>query len=143
MTQITELPKTIRDPQTYAIIGAAMEVHTGLGPGFLEAVYQDALLIELVRQHVPVAREVPFSIHYKGVRLRSSYRADFVCFGAILVEVKAVRLITGTDDAQVINYLAVSRLGRAVLFNFGGPSLQFKRFVNNLRHLRNLRTNNP
>jgi len=68
-------------------------------------------------------------IHYKGVPLGVRYRADFVCFGAILVELKAMDRISTREEAQIINYLAASGIGRGILLNFGTASLQFKRFV--------------
>jgi GxxExxY protein len=123
------LPEKIRDPQTYAIIGAAMEVHRELGAGFLEPAYQEALAVELSARDVPYEREVDIPIVYKGVSLGLHYRPDFVCYGGVLVELKALSHLTTIEDAQVINYLAASRLGRGLLLNFGAPSLQFKRFV--------------
>ena len=130
MPQITvELPTKVRDPQTYAIIGAAMEVHRELGAGFLEPAYQEALAVELSAKGVPYDRGVDIPIVYKGVPLGLHYRPDFVCYGGVLVELKALNHLTTIEDAQVINYLVASRLGRALLLNFGARSLQFKRFV--------------
>ena len=118
-----------RDPQTHAIIGAAMEVHRQLGPGFLEAVYQEALAIELADRGIPFQREQELPIDYKGRRLPCKYRADFVCYGDIIVELKATQGLTGNDEAQVLNYLKAAKLRRGLLFSFGRPSLEFKRFV--------------
>jgi len=118
-----------RDPQTHAIIGAAMEVHRQLGPGFLEAVYQEALAIELADRGIPFQREQELPIDYKGRRLPCKYRADFVCYGDIIVELKATQGLTGNDEAQVLNYLKATKLKRGLLFNFGRPSLEFKRLV--------------
>ncbi len=123
-----------RDPQTYAIIGAAIEVHRLLGPGFLEIIYQEALAIELGLRSIPFVRETPLPATYKDRRLQCSYRADFVCYSEILVESKALDRLTGIDDAQVINYLKSTGLKRALLFNFGQSSLDFNRIVYN--HLR-------
>ena len=106
-----------------------MEVHRELGIGFLEAVYQDALAAELALQGVPFEREKLLRISYKHRLLPSYYRADFVCFGALLVECKALPALTGIETAQVLNYLRITRLERAVLLNFGTPSLQYKRLV--------------
>jgi GxxExxY protein len=78
-----------RDPQTFAIIGAAMEVHRELGNGFLEGVYQDAFQHELQARNIEFAREYAVPVTYKGIPLTTPYRADFVCFGSILVELKA------------------------------------------------------
>ena len=118
-----------RDEQTFAIIGAAMEVHRELGPGFLEAVYQDALAVELELRGVPFQREVSLPVYYKGRKLASFYRADFVCYGDVLVETKALNQLTGADDAQIINYLKITRFVRGLLLNFGAPSLEYKRRI--------------
>ena len=118
-----------RDPQTFAIIGAAMEIHQKLGHGFLEAVYQEAALIEFPLRQIPFEREVLFELHYKGILLNTRYRADFVCFGNIIVEFKAQSLLTGADESQVLNYLKATGYHRALLINFGAASLQYKRLV--------------
>jgi GxxExxY protein len=118
-----------RDEQTYAIIGAAMEVHRELGPGFLEAVYQDALAIELELRGIPFERERLLPVHYKGRLLPSFYRADFICFGEVIVELKALDALAGIQEAQTINYLKATGLKRALLINFGAVSLQHKRLV--------------
>ncbi len=122
-----------RDPETFAIIGAAMEVHRELGHGFLEAVYQEALAIELTIRKIPFQREVPLPVVYKGEKLICSYRADFVCYENVLVELKAISQLTGADEAQVINEMKATGIQRALLINFGAPSLEYKRRVFNLR----------
>jgi GxxExxY protein len=125
-----------RDPESYAVIGAAMEVYRELGSGFLEAVYQDALAAELAGQNISFEREKLLQVHYKGRILPSYYRADFVCFGNLLIECKALTALTGIESAQILNYLRITRLQRAVFLNFGTPTLQYKRLVltaNNLR----------
>jgi GxxExxY protein len=118
-----------RDRQTYLIIGCAMEVHRYLGSRFLEPVYQAALEVELDAKQIPFAREVEMSILYKGHPLPVRYRADFVCFGEVLVELKAIERLTDREDSQVINYLSASQVKRGLLLNFGAGSLQFRRFV--------------
>jgi len=130
--------KTNKDPQTYEVIGAAMEVHRELGHGFLEAVYQEALAIEMTKRNIPFEREVAVPVAYKGQRLQCSYRADFVCFGKIVVELKAIAQLTGADDAQLINELKATAMNRGLLLNFGVPSLEYKRLVFNLRETNGL-----
>ena len=118
-----------RDEQTYDIIGAAMEVHRELGSGFLEAVYQDALVIELKLRGIQFERERLLPVHYKGSLLPSFYRADFVCFGEVVVEIKSLAALLGIHEAQTINYLKATGLQRALLFNFGTVALQHKRLI--------------
>ena len=88
-----------RDAQTYAIIGAAMEVHRELGHGFLEAVYQEALAMELRKREIPFQHEHPIPIAYKGERLGTPYRADFLCFETVIVELKALSALSGIEEA--------------------------------------------
>ena len=122
-----------RDPQTHTIIGAAMAVHRALGSRFLEGVYQAALGVEFDGVGVPYRREVALPIYYRHTLLAVRYRIDFICFGEVLVELKAQERLTSREDSQMINYLAASRLQRGLLLNFGAPSLEFKRFVGPLR----------
>jgi GxxExxY protein len=132
--QIAQMAADSKDKQTHAIIGAAMEVHRHLGPGFLEAVYQQALAIEFSARGVPFTSEVDLPVYYKGERLPCSYRTDFVCYNNVIVELKALKAITSIEDAQVLNYLKATGLERGLLVNFGRQSLEFKRFVfSNLR----------
>jgi GxxExxY protein len=118
-----------RDPQTYAIIGAAMEVHRELGNGFLEGVYQEALAIELGLREIPFERETELRVHYKERLLDCSFRPDFICHGEIIVELKALSRLSGTEEAQIINYLKATGLKRGLILNFGEPSLRYRRFV--------------
>jgi GxxExxY protein len=119
----------IRDPQTYAIIGAAFEVHRVLGCGFLENVYQEALARELLRRGIPFRREVELPIDYKGERLDATYKSDFICYDNVIVELKALDRLGGKEKAQVINYLKASGHGRGLLLNFGSTRLENERFV--------------
>ena len=119
-----------RDPQTYAIIGAAMAVHGELGPGFLEGVYHEALAIELSSQGIPFRQEAAIGISYKRMPLRKTYRADFICYEEIIVELKALLDITGTEKAQILNYLKAANFDRGLLLNFGTKSLQHIRLAN-------------
>jgi len=119
-----------RDEQTYEIIGAAMEVHKTLGHGFLEAVYQEALEIELKNKNIPYVREQDIPIKYKLAVLKTFYKADFICYNEVVVELKALTKLTGIEEAQVINYLKGTGLKKALLINFGAVSLEYKRMVN-------------
>ena len=120
-----------QDPETYAVIGAAMSVHRELGHGFLESVYQAAFERELNHLGIMFQKEVSLPIYYKGDLLPVSYRADFICFDHLIVELKALSKIGGREEAQVINYLKATGYQRALLINFGAASLQQKRFILN------------
>ena len=122
-------PPSFQDPRTFAIIGAAYEVHRVLGAGFLEIFYKDALAIEFVERQIPFHRELPCRVEYKSRPLSRDYHVDFVCFGEIVLEIKA-RSITGpADHAQVLNYLASTRKRIGLLLNFGCPKLEHRRFI--------------
>ncbi|MAT95711.1 MAG: GxxExxY protein [Anaerolineaceae bacterium] len=118
-----------RDPLTYDVIGAAMEVHKRLGHGFLEAVYQEALAIELTHRHVPFRREVDLPIMYREQVLKSIYRVDFICYDTILVELKAMKKLGSSEVAQTLNYLKAGNFAKGLLINFGATSLEYKRFI--------------
>ncbi len=120
---------TETDPRTYAIIGAAIEVHRQLGCGFLEPVYQEALAIEFTIRGIPFRREVRLLVHYKSQLLETSYCADFICFESIIVELKALARMSGTEESQVINYLKATGYEVGLLLNSGSRSLEHRRFV--------------
>lgn len=129
---------TQRDPKTFVIIGAAMEVHQQLGPGFLEAVYQEALALEFDRRQIPYKAQPDLPIFYKGQQLQTTYRADFICHENVVVELKALSKLSGLEEAQAINYLKATGLEVGLLLNFGTTSLEYKRFVySKKRHQRN------
>ena len=117
------------DPRTYAVIGAAMEVHRQLGSGFLEAVYQKALALELSARQVPFKSEVELPVYYKWQKLDVSYRADLICYDAVIVELKALAKLTGVEESQLINYLKATGLETGLLVNFGAKSLEYRRFT--------------
>ncbi len=114
--------------ECYKIVGACMEVHRTLGCGFLEAVYQEALAIEFQHQGIPFEREKEFDITYRGFVLPRTYKVDFLCYGQIIVELKALTQFTSDNTAQILNYLKASDLRVGLLINFGSHSLQHQRF---------------
>lgn len=105
--------------ETYKINGAAMRVYNTLGHGFLEAVYQEALEIEFQKQGIPYEREKEIVITYDGMELKHTYRADFVCYGKIIVELKAVSVLDDSHRSQVFNYLCATGYKVGLLHNFG------------------------
>ena len=113
--------------ESYDIIGAAMEVHRIIGCGFTEPVYQEALELEFDLRGIPYEREKNFRVTYKGQLLDKEFRADFVCYDSIIVELKAVTDFTDEHYAQVYNYLKASGLSLGLLINFGKKSLEHKR----------------
>lgn len=116
--------------ESYKIVGAAFKVYNNLGPGFLEAVYQEALEIEFQQQGIPYEREKELKIQYDGVELKQTYKADFVCFGKIIVELKAVNALDDAHRSQVYNYLRATNFKLGLLLNFGCPDeLEKERIV--------------
>ena len=115
--------------ECYKIVGACMEVHRTLGCGFLEPVYQEALSYEFQRQGIPYEREKEYEINYKGLVLSKTYKVDFLCYGDIIVELKALGQLSKEHMAQVLNYLKASHLKLGLLVNFGTTSLNYERIV--------------
>ena len=105
--------------QSYAINGAAMNVYNALGHGFLEAVYQEALELEFIKRGIPYEREKELKIFYEGKELRQTYKADFVCYGDIIVELKAVAHLDDSHRSQVFYYLKATGFKLGLLYNFG------------------------
>ncbi|MBS2210200.1 GxxExxY protein [Carboxylicivirga mesophila] len=116
--------------KTYKIIGCCMEVHSVLGGGMSEAIYQEALAVELGNKRIPFKREEELIVKYKGIELNKRYKADFICYDEIIVELKAVSELTDEHLAQVINYLKITGKKLALLVNFGNDSLEYKRIIN-------------
>jgi GxxExxY protein len=117
------------DERTYRIIGAAMDVHKELGCGFLEAVYQEALEKEFNAQEIPCKSQPVVEIFYKGKPLNKVYQPDFVCYEAVILEIKAISNLSGVEEAQLINYLKATKLKTGLLINFGAKSLEYKRLI--------------
>ena len=108
--------------ETYAIRGACFEVYNTLGHGFLEAVYQEALALEFEKADIPYVEQKELRLQYKGIPLQQFYKADFVCFDKIVVELKAVAELKKEHAAQVRNYLKSTGLKLGLLVNFGNPN---------------------
>lgn len=115
--------------ECFQIIGACMAVHSELGCGFLEAVYQEALEIELKKKSIPYNREEKLNFYYKDHLLHKQYIADFICYDKIILELKAVKQMEDIHHAQILNYLKATNKKLGLLINFGANSLQYNRFV--------------
>ena len=115
--------------ESYKIRGALFAVHNELGRGFLERVYQDALEVEFRLRNIPYEREKSIQIVYKGEPLGEPYRADFVCYGKVIIELKSVSEILDVHRAQIINYLKATKIKLGFLVNFGEESLNIERIV--------------
>ena len=116
--------------EVYRIIGAAIDVHRELGCGFLEAVYEEAFERELTSHSIPFTAQQLLKIFYKGQPLTKQYCADLVCFGCIVVELKALQKLSGNEESQVINYLKATGMKVGLIINFGSSGkLEWKRLV--------------
>lgn len=120
----------IYQKETYAIRGCLKAVAFELGSGFLEKVYQEALELEFIEAGIPYQREAKLGISYKGKSLKQEYIADFVCYGKIIVELKAVSKLDETHEAQVFNYLKATGYDLALLVNFGEMPVNIRRLYN-------------
>jgi len=116
--------------EVYAVVGAAMEVHSEMGTGFLEAVYQQSMELELTYRKIPFEAQKIIPIYYKHVLLCKQYVADILCYGRLVVEIKSLPKLTNLEEAQLLNYLKATGLRVGVLLNFGNPShLEWKRMI--------------
>ena len=119
-----------QDERTYAIIGACFEVYNQMGCGFLEAVYQECLKIELGLREIPFVAQQEIKLYYKENELEQRYILDFLCYDEVIVELKALAALDSDHHAQLLNYLKASRLQTGLLVNFGHyPKLEYKRMV--------------
>ncbi len=117
--------------EVFAIVGAAIAVHSELGPGFLEAIYQEAMEIELSERSIPFVVQSLLEVRYKKKLLSKKYVADLVCYNNIIVEIKSVERLCGKEHAQVRNYLKATGLRVGLLINFGSSGkLEWKRLIN-------------
>jgi len=126
----TTKPEIIYKEESYAITGALFNVHNKLGRGFLESVYSEALSIEFDRLGIPYEREKKLETYYGDVKLKKYFRADFVCYGSIVVELKNTPFITRADEDQLMNYLMATKFKLGILAVFGAPRLVSKRIIN-------------
>lgn len=115
--------------ECYQIIGACMNVHNGLGCGFLEPVYQEALSLELTEQGIHFLKEKVLDVYYKEYLLDKKYQADFLCYGEVIMELKATDSLHPEYIAQVLNYLKATGKKIGLLVNFGTTKLQYKRII--------------
>lgn len=116
--------------EVYAVIGAAIEVHKELGHGFLEAVYDECLGYELEDRDIPHLSQPEVAIRYKRRHCKKKYVPDYLCFGEIVVEIKAVKALTEIEEAQLINYLRATGKPVGLLINFGARGkLEWKRMA--------------
>ena len=116
--------------EVYNIIGAAIEVHKELGAGFLEAVYEEAMVIESIERQIPCETQVQIPIYYKKKKLKKEYIADYVGYDKIIVEFKCISKLTTTEEAQLLNYLKATKMKVGLLINFGSHrKLEWRRFI--------------
>ena len=116
--------------EVYTIIGAAIEVHRPLGNGFLEAVYEEAMIIESNIRNIPFNTQVHLHVNYKGQTLSKEYIADYIGYDQIIVEFKCADRLTSNDEAQILNYLKATGMKVGLLINFGSKGkLEWKRFI--------------
>ncbi len=125
-----QIDNLIYKEETYAIVGAAIEVHRELGNGFLESVYEEALKLELSARNIPFQTQVKLPIYYKGQLLQKEFVADFIVYDKIILELKCISHLSSVEEAQIINYLKVTGLQLGLLINFGSTiKLEWKRLV--------------
>ena len=124
------MPELVLKDEVYKIVGAAMDVYYTLGRGFLEPVYQEALEIEFRRRNIPFEAQKLLKVEYKGQSLKKEYVADFICFGQIMIEIKACQGLTNREEGQLINYMKATGMHVGLLINFCSQAkLEWKRYV--------------
>jgi GxxExxY protein len=123
-TEAQRAQRTARDPLTYAVIGAAIEVHRELGPGLLESAYSRCMGIVLEERAVRFAREVPIPVRFRGRDLDVAYRADFVIEQRLILEVKSIKSIEAIHHAQLLTYLKLTGIRTGLIINFNVTSIR-------------------
>jgi len=124
------MSKLLLKDEVFSIIGACMKVHRTLGPGFLESVYAEALEKELSTSNIPHHREIKLEVYYEEKPMNKFFKADFLCFDKIILEIKSKTFLLKIDEQQTINYIKAANLPVGLLVNFGEKSLRWKRFAN-------------
>ena len=118
------------EAETYDILGSCFEVYREKGCGFLEDVYQECLEIEFDIRTLPYVCKPPLALEYKGRPFRKRYEPDFVCYGKVILEIKAVKTLDDSHRAQLMNYMRATNTSIGLLINFGHyPKIQHERFV--------------
>ena len=124
------MAQLIYSEESYALIGSCFEVYKRMGCGFLEAVYQECLEIELKYQSIPFTPQREFELEYRNKRLNNTFKPDFVCYDKIIIEIKAVSCLADEHRKQILNYLNASKMQLGFLINFGhSPKLEYERFI--------------
>lgn len=118
------VPVDQKDHVTQRVIGLAIEIHRSLGPGLLEAVYEECLCLEMKQASLDFRRQVALPVFYKGVQLNCSYRLDLVVQGQIIVEVKAIEKLMPVHEAQLLTYMRLGRIPVGLLLNFNSATLK-------------------
>ncbi len=116
--------------ESYKIIGACMKVHRKLGAGFLESIYEEALKKEFFNSGIPFNNQVKLNVYYNGEKLNKFYKADFICYDKIILEIKSVSQVPNVFYSQIKNYLTATKKELGMLVNFGQSSLTYKRIIN-------------
>jgi len=124
------MPDILFKDESYKIIGACMEVHKKLGSGFLESVYSEALQIEFKKANIPFEHEKKLPVYYESITLKKYFKADFVCYNSIIIELKATKFLSAADHQQTLNNVKATKFKLGLLIEFGTPSLTYKRIVN-------------
>lgn len=124
------MSKLLYEEESFAIIGACIEVHKKLGTGFLEEVYYEVLEKEFVKRNIPFEKHKKLELSYKGISLKKQFIADFVCYSKIMIVIKSDSSIKDQYIQHTVNYIKATHFELGLLINFGEPSLTWKRLIN-------------